>query len=254
MSKSRIWLIIEIIAGLVLFILVGFFIKRKIDDHFYLKEQNAWKDQIELGIEDKKTDKNWLEERNKKAIAQVEEIRKSHPAVVGIIEIPGTDILYPMVQGKDNDFYLDHNKDGKYHVFGEIFLDARNSSDFADKNTVIYGHNIRQAKTLFHPLIQYGDQKFYEDHKIINIYSLKGFKSYDIIQTFQADPANPYRQIKFDDTPAYMDFLTRYNQASMVNTDFSKVEAKENKRIITLSTCFDKKTRMVIQAIERVEK
>lgn len=254
MSKSKIWLIIEIIAAIVLLILVGFFIKRKIDDHFYLKEQNVWKENLEKNLDISKEDNgDWIEERNKLAIQEVEKIRKDHKSVIGLIEIPGTDVLYPIVQGEDNWYYLDHDKDGSYHAFGEIFLDSRNNSEFIDQNSVIYGHNIRQAKTLFNALLKYEDQKFYEEHKIINIYSLKGFKSYEVIQAFHSDPQAPYRERSFASKEEYISFLNKYNEQSMVQTDFANIQDKENKNLITLSTCFDKKTRMVLQAIEKSE-
>lgn len=249
MSKKRIWLIIEILAALVLLILLGFFIKRKLDDQAYLEEQNTWKQSLDQAVVAK--GENWKEERDQSAIEQVEKIRKNYPNVVGIIEIPGTKVLYPILQGQDNEFYLNHDRNGNYHAFGEIFLDSRSQMEFKDQNSIIYGHNIRQAKTLFNELLKYKDQDFYEQHKNINVYTLDGFKSYEVIQAFVAKPEEAYREIAFSDKMQYMNFLNKYNSMSLVTTEYKNILDKENKKIITLSTCFDKKTRMVLQAMER---
>ena len=72
-------------------------------------------------------------------------LRDINPDCVGWIEIPGTNISYPIVQGRDNDHYLRLNFEGKYSVGGVIFLDHRCDSDFDRTNTIIYGHNMRDG-------------------------------------------------------------------------------------------------------------
>ena len=78
----------------------------------------------------------------------------------------GTDIDFPIVQGKDNDFYLDHNYKNQYHAFGSVYMDYRNSSDFSDLNTVLYGHNVRSGH-VFHDLVKYNDENVVNDQPYI---------------------------------------------------------------------------------------
>ena len=52
--------------------------------------------------------------------------------------IPALEVNYPVVQGKDNDIYLHRTFDGDSNSAGCIFLDAGNSPDLTDRNTVIY--------------------------------------------------------------------------------------------------------------------
>lgn len=111
---------------------------------------------------------------------------------------------------------------------------------------MIYGHNIRQAKTLFNELLKFRDQEFYEKHKEINIYSLEGFKGYEIVNVFYEDPEEPYRERDF------VEFVNKYRGKNLVETNLSD-ESLENRKLITLSTCFDNKRRLVIQAIEKIE-
>lgn len=249
MKTKKIWTTIEIIAILIFAVLLILFGWRKYQDYNYLKEQENFKDKIKVSeIKVEKIQKR--EDKNELAIKKVEELRKDHPAIIGIIEIPGTNIIYPVVQGEDNWFYLNHDKDGNYHTFGEVFLDSRNDMLFGDRNSVIYGHNIRQAKTIFHELLNYSNQDFYEEHKYINIYSLDGYKKYEVISVFQADPEEPYRERDFVDIESYKSFIEKYNEKSLVLNNYKSYKDLEDRSMITLSTCFDNTKRMVIQAIE----
>lgn len=180
------------------------------------------------------------------AIEEVQKIRKNHPSVIAIIEIPNTEILYPIVQGEDNLFYLDHDKDGNYHPFGEVYLDCRNDSKFTDNNSVIYGHNIRSAKTIFNNLLNYSEKEFFENHKIINIYSLEGFKQYEIISVFKAKPQEPYRETEFDSQGGFEEFVENYHDMSLVDSTF---DIEDLESILTLSTCFDNSYRFVILGV-----
>ena len=63
--------------------------------------------------------------------------------IVGWLAIPNTRIDYPFAIASDNDYYLGRNLYGKQAASGSLFVDFRNSPDFTDFNTVIYGHNMK---------------------------------------------------------------------------------------------------------------
>ena len=67
---------------------------------------------------------------------------------IGWICIPCLELSYPIVQHSDNEYYTHYSFEGKRNSAGAIFLDCEALSDFADYNTVIYGHNMRN-KTMF---------------------------------------------------------------------------------------------------------
>ena len=52
-----------------------------------------------------------------------EGLKAQNPDVVAWIQIPALDISYPVVQGKDNSYYLHHMFDGKENKNGSIFID-----------------------------------------------------------------------------------------------------------------------------------
>lgn len=74
-----------------------------------------------------------------------------NPGTCSWITIPNTEIDYPIVQGEDNKFYLDHDINGEASRAGAIFLDYECAADLSDIKTIIYGHNMKDG-SMFHDL------------------------------------------------------------------------------------------------------
>ena len=72
----------------------------------------------------------------------------TNPDTVAWIEIPGTNINYPVVQTTNNETYLSRTFDGGTSISGTIFLDAANAADFTNVNSILYGHH-RYDRTMF---------------------------------------------------------------------------------------------------------
>ena len=60
------------------------------------------------------------------------------------LDIPGTEISYPILQSdEDDDYYLQHNLKQESDSNGVIYTEGSyNGKDFDDPVTVIYGHNM----------------------------------------------------------------------------------------------------------------
>ena len=97
-------------------------------------------------------------------------LRAWNPDIRGWIWNPGTDIDYPVVQGPDNTYYLNHTADRKQSIIGSIFMDCKNRADFHNGITVLYGHNIRGGR-MFSSLSGYKDQSYYEAHPVMYLYT-----------------------------------------------------------------------------------
>lgn len=72
----------------------------------------------------------------------------TNPDTVAWIEVPGTNINYPVVQTTNNETYLSRTFDGGTSISGTIFLDADNTADFTNINSILYGHH-RYDRTMF---------------------------------------------------------------------------------------------------------
>ncbi|MBU5668698.1 class B sortase [Peptoniphilus sp. MSJ-1] len=198
--------------------------------HAELKENLNSLDTSEVKIEDNSA--------NKKLIA----LNKEYNDIIGWIKIDGTDIDFPIVQAKDNDFYLDHNYKGEYHPFGEVFMDARNSYDFSDQNTILYGHNVRSGH-IFHDLEKFKEQSFRDNYPDIVLETLDGKKIYEIVAVYPANVNDDYRNPNYD-SEEWQVFRKFVEERNLLNNKLPE----ENEKILTLSTCSDDKDRLAIHA------
>ena len=88
-----------------------------------------------------------------------ESLRESGPDIIGWLNLPDTVINYPVTQTDDNEYYLHHLYDGTYNKVGCLFADYENKADFSDRNTIIYGHNMRDG-SMFAVLNEYDEQSY----------------------------------------------------------------------------------------------
>lgn len=72
-------------------------------------------------------------------------LRRGRPGTA-LYYLEGTKINYPVVQGTDSSYYLQHMFDGSWNGAGCIFLDSRNEGNFSDRHSIIYGHHIKTAQ------------------------------------------------------------------------------------------------------------
>ena len=87
---------------------------------------------------------------------------------VGYIKINDTNIDAKVMQYTDNDYYLTHDENGNYSIFGSIYMDYRNSFD--DQKILIFGHNTNgNSISPLHDLENYESFSFYQEHPYIMI-------------------------------------------------------------------------------------
>ena len=68
------------------------------------------------------------------------EAQNKNSDTVGWIKIDGTEVDYPFVQGRDNEYYKTHSFDKSYNPAGWVFLDARGPADLSAQHNIIYLH------------------------------------------------------------------------------------------------------------------
>lgn len=93
--------------------------------------------------------------------ADFSQLLQVNPNVCGWVTMDNTQIDYPILQGKTNFTYLNTDVYGNFALAGSIFLDSRNSRDFTDTNSLLYGHHMADHK-MFGDLDLYKDAKFFE--------------------------------------------------------------------------------------------
>lgn len=87
-------------------------------------------------------------------------LQEKNPEIYAWIRISDTSVDYPILQRPEDDgYYLDHTVDGAEGLPGSIYTESLNKQDFSDKNTVIYGHNMKD-ETMFGSLKYYMDPTY----------------------------------------------------------------------------------------------
>ena len=153
--------------------------------------------------------------------------------VVGWIEIPDTQIDYPVVQTDNNQFYLTHNIKNERSSHGSIFMDYRNYNDDRDYNTVLYGHNMKDD-SMFGDLSAYKDRAFYDGHAYIEYGSLAGTSKWEIFSVYICGLGDSDIRITFHDGDEYVVYLDAIIDRSIYETN---IEVTKDDRILTLVTC-----------------
>lgn len=160
-------------------------------------------------------------------------LRKTNPDVVGWIWIPNTYINYPLLQGEDNEYYLNYNWQNKRSVYGSIFLECLNSEDLSDFNTIIYGHNMGNG-TMFNALHNYGGDYYRKNHPYVYIATDEGVFRYEVFSSYKAEVDSITYQLSFNQEETRAAFI----QAALDNADYDTgIVPETTDRIITLSTC-----------------
>lgn len=167
--------------------------------------------------------------------AKFKKLHETNPDIIGWISIPGTIIDYPVVQTTDNDYYLDHSITGVYLKSGSIFVDYRNQSNWLDKNTVIYGHNMASGE-MFAQLAKFKHGTFLRNNKYIYIYTEESVRIYTIFSAYQTDIYTPYTSVVFASDNDFIEWAKKaYSSSDKSPSGRFKFTAAS--QIITLSTC-----------------
>lgn len=171
-------------------------------------------------------------------------LAKKYKHIIGRIVVDGTEIDFPIVQGADNTFYLDHGYKDEYNLFGAVFMDARNAKDFMDFNSIVYGHNVRSGH-IFHDLDKLKDEDFVQNHPYIIVDTLEERHVYEVVAVYTAGAYEDYRSPSYSDE-AYEALLKRIKEKNLLQKQMPEGEFK----MLTLSTCSDVDDRLAIHAIE----
>lgn len=198
----------------------------------YLNNQLKTKEEE---IKKLKEEKQRQEEEKRQQLMQ--SLLKINKDIVGWINMGNTRINYPVVQGKDNEYYLDHNIEKKSSKYGSIFVDYRNKNlpKFvnAEKNIIIYGHHMKDG-TMFGDLMLYKDEKFFKDNQIISFDIFPQQYKWQIFAAYVTNTDFNYIKTDFKNDAEFNEFIKSIREKSWYIND---TIPNSKDIILTLSTC-----------------
>lgn len=199
-------------------------------------EQYVWVDESPEDIGDERQEGNQSGEGEPDVnwpAVDFEALSEINPDIVAWIYIEDTKINYPVVQGRDNRYYLKCLFDGKWNSAGCIFLDSRNEPDFSDRHSIIYGHHMKNG-TMFSGLTEYKKQEFYEGHPTVLLMTPEQNIRVEIFAGYVASVEDNAWEIAMGSDGEFENWLEEAKERSCFK---SEVAPAVTDRIVTLSTC-----------------
>ncbi len=152
----------------------------------------------------------------------------------GWFYFPALEISYPVVQGEDNDYYLKHSFEDEKSNSGSIFMDCGAAPDFSDRNTFVFGHNMRDGSMFgtFKKLVD--DPSLLDENPRFYIYMEDTVYTYEIFSYYMTkSDSNRYMIFSSDEN------YDLYTQWAVENSSYvSDVDLTERPNIVSLSTCY----------------
>ena len=233
-KKKKKNIIILGILILVFVVSVGFIIGYFIKQNKAKNEYEEMKEKVKVTVHGEGEES---EEQYESPI-DFEELWKTNEEIYAWIQIPGTDIDYPIVQRANDDaYYLNHTIEGTEGLPGSIYTEGVNNKEFTDFNTVIYGHNMKNG-SMFAGLHKYEDKEFLEENPYVYIYLPDKTLKYQIFAAVVFDNRHIMHSFNYSTPKGCQGFLDELKAVrTMESTYDDMIEVTTDSNIITLATC-----------------
>lgn len=156
---------------------------------------------------------------------------------VAWLQIPGTDVDYPVVLTDNTAYYLKHTFTGEESIIGCLFSLGRTDYEKPSANIAIYGHHMRRSRstTMFQPLHNFKKADYRHSHATIYLDTLYGNRIYTVFAVINKRERDWDAAVAdFVSTEQYQAFLNRAKEWSLYDTG---IPVTTDDRILTLITC-----------------
>ena len=181
----------------------------------------------------------------------LKDLEKLNPDVKAWIQVPKTNIDYPVVQGQDDMEYINKNVYGEFELSGAIFLSCLNKDDFSDPYNLVYGHNMKNGG-MFADVADFTNKEYFETHQKGKLYltdATRKIRFFACMKVTAADAKiyhpDGYRKENLKD-------LLDYIQANAVQ--YRDVNVADENSLIALSTCSEAETNGRVVLIGKLER
>lgn len=189
------------------------------------------------------TDETTKEEENY-LTADFTKIKELNSDTIAWLNVPETKINYPVLQSKDNSYYLNHSFDKKKNKAGWVFMDYRNNSSITDSNTVIYGHN-RLDGSMFSSLNNLTKKDYLNKEEHLIYLSTPEYNYvYEIFSIYRIDSTDDYIKSNFL-SDEFNHWLELVKNRSIYNFH---IDVTNTDKVLTLTTCYKNVKKTVVHA------
>lgn len=165
---------------------------------------------------------------------------------IGRVYVPNTLLDSEVVQGDDNEFYLNNDMDKKYFAWGVPFLDYRALflTDYQSDILTLYGHNSKNGD-YFESVKDYQKIDYYKANPIIHFDTIYGNGTYKIIGRFTEYVAGDFFHyhdhfnLNHPSDPQEERFNNYLKELDKINLYETDIDVKFGDQLLVLSTCND---------------
>lgn len=205
----------------------------------------------DMAVKEQEADEDDKEDGGDKTVkppitVDIAALKKENPDTVGWIYYPAVGINYPIMQDKDNKYYMNHTFKGEKNAAGSIFLDTAGSAEFTDENTMVYGHNMRNG-SMFGALKNIRNEGMAEENPYIWVFLESGNYRYRICSWHDAKTTDDSFRTKFETEEEKKAYIQHISELAEEKTGR---ELKPKDKILTLSTCTsDSSVRFLVHGV-----
>lgn len=257
-GKKALSVFLAVIILFCVLCIVFYFVREKRAENVYEEMRNTTETSSEVQTEADGNGEQGPLGTDYEGIPQVdfEVLRETNTDICAWITIPGTQVDYPVLQNQSSDnpydnYYLQHTVEKASGLPGAIYIEPCNTADFSDKNTVIYGHNMKNG-TMFGSLHQFEDDTFFSEQEYLYIATPEKNLVYQIFAAVTYSDVHIMGNFDFESETGYTDFLDSLKENRNMGDLFREgVEVTAEDRIVTLSTCIKGQDdrRLLIEAV-----
>ncbi len=166
---------------------------------------------------------------------------KMNSDFIGWLNIPGTNIDYPVMQTpSDEEYYLRRDFNKEESASGTLFLSQLSDIYKPTDNIIIYGHNMK-AGTMLSAILDYETEDFYKEHKTFTFDTIQDNGTYEVIGSFRTeiDEENSsfFAYYEFIDAGSEEEFNEYVSKVKSLTPYKTNDDVKYGDKLITLSTC-----------------
>ncbi len=172
-------------------------------------------------------------------LPELQELYAQNNDMVGWINVPGTNIDYPVVQTPSNpNYYLYRGFDKKYSSWGCLYVREFCNVFTPSDNVIIYGHHMKD-NTMFAQLDKYKKKAFWEEHQTFTFDTLYERHTYQVIAVFKtsANVGQGFSYHTFNEAQDEAEFNAYMKQVHKLQFYDTGVTAEYGDMLLTLSTC-----------------
>ena len=164
----------------------------------------------------------------------IKNLQEINPDICGWIRIDGTNIDYPVLQGKDNTLYMSKDYKKEYSAGGSIFLDYRNNENFEDDYSILFGHNMKEDM-MFSDVRKFLDKNFFDTHTTGRLYVESTVYKIDV---YAVSEVSSHEKVIYDirlyANDKNKEVIDKINEILTFKSD---IELNNDSKILALSTC-----------------